>query len=358
MSNILKKEVSSGSDVLTYSYDSVGSIDDIIIQLINESSKIGFLKCLIERRDGRLAYPIETRKSLSEYVPQQVGREKLIAVYRDLADILAFLEDSFIDMDYAVFDEECVFVDPANDKLYLIVIPVADAKDKRPPLSSLLTVILNKFGRGCPEEWQGELLYRIRSGIRDLDGLNELILFAEGGTDKVLSTVGSKVQESSGQTEDEKETKTADSVNEKTEAQPDASQESEAEKGTDKKQAPDQKAGKSEKTPEAAPGKEERKPAFLLRRKTGEIVPVTGDPFIIGKVPFVCDYVVNNNRTLSRIHAILRYSKEEEQYYIIDCNSTNHIYLDGKRIEDSEPVRLSDKIHIHLATEEFIFNCG
>ena len=99
-----------------------------------------------------------------------------------------------------------------------------------------------------------------------------------------------------------------------------------------------------------------RKPAYLFRKKTSELIPLSGIPFLLGKIPTACDYLISDNPAVSRIHAVIRYSEEEAFYYIVDCGTTNNTYLNGKKIPKGKGVRLYDKDRLHLATEEFVFN--
>ena len=65
------------------------------------------------------------------------------------------------------------------------------------------------------------------------------------------------------------------------------------------------------------------------------------------------DYVVSGNPTVSRKHA--RIVKEENGYMLEDLNSSNHIFLEGKRM--TAPVRLTDKTRFRLSEdEEFEFS--
>ena len=115
----------------------------------------------------------------------------------------------------------------------------------------------------------------------------------------------------------------------------------------------------AEPEPEAPAAESPAEPeltAYLFRKKSSELVPLTSDPFVIGKIPIACDYVITDNPALSRIHAMIRYAEEEEAYFIIDCNSTNHVYVNGLRVTGQQIARLADKDRIHLATEEFVFH--
>ena len=94
---------------------------------------------------------------------------------------------------------------------------------------------------------------------------------------------------------------------------------------------------------------------YLIRKKTGEIISLNKQTFIIGKLDTCCDYVIRGNRAISRLHAVIKYKEDTDVYFIVDCNSTNHIYLNGRQIEAEQPETLEDGMHIHLALEEFVF---
>ena len=99
----------------------------------------------------------------------------------------------------------------------------------------------------------------------------------------------------------------------------------------------------------------DEKMPYLIRKKTGEIISLNKQTFIIGKLDTCCDYVIRGNRAISRLHAVIKYKEDTDVYFIVDCNSTNHIYLNGRQIEAEQPETLEDGMHIHLALEEFVF---
>ena len=141
--------------------------------------------------------------------------------------------------------------------------------------------------------------------------------------------------------------------------EPAAEEEVPAEEPAAEEEVPAEEPAAEEEAPAEEPAAEEETSvpaAYLFRKKSSELIQIQGNPFVIGKVPLACDYVITDNPALSRIHAMIRYIEEEEAYYIVDCNSTNHIYLNGVRVTGQQIARLADKDRIHLATEEFVFN--
>ena len=98
-----------------------------------------------------------------------------------------------------------------------------------------------------------------------------------------------------------------------------------------------------------------KRSAYLVRRKKDEIISLSKDVFIIGKIPEFCDYVIADNPAISRLHSIIRYNEAADEYSIIDCDTTNHTYLNGRRIEPEHAEILKDQMIIHMASEEFHF---
>ena len=46
----------------------------------------------------------------------------------------------------------------------------------------------------------------------------------------------------------------------------------------------------------------DEKMPYLIRKKTGEIISLNKQTFIIGKLDTCCDYVIRGNRAISRLH--------------------------------------------------------
>lgn len=90
----------------------------------------------------------------------------------------------------------------------------------------------------------------------------------------------------------------------------------------------------------------------LVRCKTGEKREIDREVFLIGKESS-CEFSVADNKAVSRRHA--RIEKESEACYLVDLESTNHTYLDGRMLESNVPYALSDGALIRIADEEFQF---
>lgn len=87
--------------------------------------------------------------------------------------------------------------------------------------------------------------------------------------------------------------------------------------------------------------------AFIKRKKTGEIAEITQDEFVVGKSS-EADFVISGNPTVSRKH--IKIHKRENEYWLEDLNSANHVYIDGKQI--TKPYRLIDGMEFRLSNDE------
>lgn len=90
----------------------------------------------------------------------------------------------------------------------------------------------------------------------------------------------------------------------------------------------------------------------LLRKKDGTVIRLEGGCLVIGKSGEQADYVIADNKAVSRRHAGIFY--KEGRYCIRDFNSANGTYVNGKRVRD-DAVPLANQDKIVLADEIFEF---
>lgn len=96
-------------------------------------------------------------------------------------------------------------------------------------------------------------------------------------------------------------------------------------------------------------------PAFpvLVRTKNEESFPVDKPVFRIGTEQKYCDLFIGDNSYISRSHADI--VTRDDRYYIIDRNSTNRTFVDGKVIPAEKEVEIFSGTKIRLANEDFTF---
>lgn len=423
MNNLLKLQNKNGRDVLTYHYKKIQDIDDVILQLLNEGDVEGFVRSTLDRAAGTIDYDITGYVALSDLQPVKATAGMIRSLFDNLYRLLVYLEDSFIDVEYVMFESDCVFVEPGSSKLYLIVLPCQKAMDSDVSFSDCLETIIGSFtyDRKADSECIERVLAKVRRGIDNLLDFQDLMDLlqdvqtetapeeaaiadlnlddfdfleetkddcavpvvepeeeihvemnlvnsleaAEETMEKMQQEVCCDLKQNlRAETEAELRAELRDEVIEalrqelrdevRAEVIETLRQELRVEAAEELSVELHDEMMK-EVAAEAGIHAHEQKMPYLIRRKTGEVIQLDKTTFIVGKMAACCDYVIMNNNSISRIHAVIKYDEISDDYCIIDCNSTNHIYLNGRRIPSEQPVTLEDGIHIHLATEEFVF---
>lgn len=92
----------------------------------------------------------------------------------------------------------------------------------------------------------------------------------------------------------------------------------------------------------------------LTRLRTKESFSVDKPSFRIGTEQSYCDLFICDNNYISRSHADI--VTREDRYYIIDRNSTNRTFVDGKVIPAEKEVEIFAGTQIRLANEDFSFD--
>ncbi len=92
---------------------------------------------------------------------------------------------------------------------------------------------------------------------------------------------------------------------------------------------------------------------YLIRLKFGEKVLVNKEVFRVGKENSYVDYFIGDNTAISRSHANI--ISRGGVYYIVDTNSKNHTFVNGKMIQSNVEVEIVSGTRICLANEEFEF---
>lgn len=92
---------------------------------------------------------------------------------------------------------------------------------------------------------------------------------------------------------------------------------------------------------------------YLVRKKNDEKIMIDKPVFRIGKEKSYVDYFISDNTAISRSHANI--ISRENEYYIIDTNSTNHTYINGTMIGSNSEMKLTNGDKVRLANEEFEF---
>lgn len=97
-----------------------------------------------------------------------------------------------------------------------------------------------------------------------------------------------------------------------------------------------------------------REEPYLIRVKTSEKIPVNKPVFRVGKERSYVDYFIGDNTAVSRSHA--NFITREGAFFVVDTNSTNHTFINGKMIPSNQETPINHGDHIRLGNEEFEFN--
>lgn len=81
-------------------------------------------------------------------------------------------------------------------------------------------------------------------------------------------------------------------------------------------------------------------------------IPILKSPFILGKIKSIADHSIQNE-LVSRVHCQI--TNEEEDYYIIDLDSTNGTLLNNERLIGHKKYSLQDGDKIRITNEYFTF---
>ena len=93
---------------------------------------------------------------------------------------------------------------------------------------------------------------------------------------------------------------------------------------------------------------------WLEREKTKDIIVLKSGATTFGRHSTMCDYVIDNNNYVGRVHATIINS--DKKCVIIDNNSKNKTYVNSRMLMPEQQFRLYDGDVVSMATEKFIFH--
>ena len=96
--------------------------------------------------------------------------------------------------------------------------------------------------------------------------------------------------------------------------------------------------------------------AYLENMKTKEKSYIRKNNVKIGKKKEKVDIWIKENPTVSREHCVITYKMC--CYYIRDCESLNHTYVNDRQLEKEEECMLENNSIVRLSNEEFVFKTG
>ncbi|MCL1917451.1 MAG: TIR domain-containing protein [Peptococcaceae bacterium] len=101
----------------------------------------------------------------------------------------------------------------------------------------------------------------------------------------------------------------------------------------------------------------ERNPVeyVLIRQATRELIALDKGYLSVGRTTdgTKSKYAISNNHEISRKHFVIQ--ERNGGYFIMDCESKNHTYLNGIALPPNEPAKLNNGDEICISKEKFVF---
>lgn len=92
----------------------------------------------------------------------------------------------------------------------------------------------------------------------------------------------------------------------------------------------------------------------LIREKTGEKISIPRAGLRLGRRRSLCDYTVEGNKTLSRLHAT--FGVNNDRCTVTDNDSLNGVYINGVRLPANACAELKENDELRLGSERFILS--
>ena len=173
MSQLMQLQIENERTFLTYKYKKVQDIDDVILQLLNEADIEGFAESHMNKAKSTVNYDVTGYRKWSEFSSDELTPEVMASAMENLYHLLAYLEDSFIDIEYVLLDKEYIYVNPGNGKLVILVVPCQAVVDEEYTLTDCVRQMFEQFTYGegaCAKQLKSCLQQEIHA----LETLKEL----------------------------------------------------------------------------------------------------------------------------------------------------------------------------------------
>lgn len=403
---------------LVYALKDDDIIDEVHYDMIHDNQILGILPTFLSSADGRrcLKFNISSRISLEQFFHGVMNRTGFLSAFYSIVSTLKASGDYMLNCGYFLLDSRYIYVNVGTKEAELISIPIIEEKETPDlkiflkdivfqtqfdpsenasyvvkiikyldggsafsiaGLQEMLEKIIEEDESGIPflqkdhfrihtmnfthtaqpepaqADWEGPVLDTYKEDHMEFA---ETSVLSSNMLRKEEVTVPKESSDvTAGSTDKKKGKRTilnlfAGKWNKKQDSQEEMT---EAEENKPASLPVKPAAVMSEDVSESAAGQVFFAQAYLKRIKTQEHIRLDKQVFKIGKERSFVDYCINDNQTISRSHANIVMEKDE--YYIMDMNSKNHTYVNGRMIHSGDRVKLIPGSHIRLSNEEFEF---
>jgi hypothetical protein len=306
------------------------------VEMLLRNSIPGFLPCRLSLIDTSASfyYEITSRQSLRLLLERKrLCAEELHRLLEGMKRALATCGEYLLDSDRLLLDPDYIYLDPDAWEVFFCFFPF-ESGDMQEKLMSLAEYLLEHLDRQDQNAVTlGYELYRTAS--EGNASLEQVLLKWEKERRE------SRYEEEEPQTEQVAE---HGSYGERQTAKHGSCGE---------KQAAEHGRCGEERTMETVWLSSRRKDRLVLKSRNRDYpdLEMQGESFLIGKKKDAVDGLLKA-RGISRIHGKL--TKEGEEYYLTDLNSTNGTYLNGGRLEVNEKARIHEGDLVGFAGVEYI----
>lgn len=336
MSNLLiKNNIKKRKCIVRNEIKFPEAIQERLLPIINSGRFDSFLPVVVIKRSKRAA-TLECRLDnflpLSNYLRSLVTFNDFLEILYCIIDSIKVCNKSLLNQNNIELNLDSIFIEPSSKIIKLIYWPVVNLNNYIPQKNFFMDIFHSTNFASIDKTFQKQYL----------DFFNTLMPFSLNNFEKlILEMQGKKVQ-------------TADispSSNLLNEDGTSSSLQPVVSKGKDLTYDP-VALSTSAKVVSATASAINNRVAVLKRVSNDEIVTINSGVFKIGKSEADNNYAIVDNSAISRKHAeILTIS---DGYFIVDCNSTNGVKINGKKIKPSVEYKIKRGDKIHLANEEFL----
>lgn len=345
---------------------------------INNNEVRGLLHLDVVQKNNsfKLFYNVTGFVSFREFLRTPLTKDTFAKMLQSILDCLLALKKAYFHQQNLLMDFNRVMVNPATQSIYFVYVPIQGFESGDSLRDFLLNIIqFCTFAPGDDTSYIKEYITILNSGINfsefELEEYIKKLMGQKSENTKEIecpvchiilskgtsycSHCGSKVTGNTGRTgngiydplkQNEEQEKADNPIRE----------ESKSQKGNTQGLSDGTTVLGADPGGTTVLGSEELETPnypYLIRYKNDEKIMVNKPTFRIGKEKKYCDYFVVDNNAVSRSHADI--ITKGKRYYIIDLNSTNKTYVDGRAIAIEKEVEIFNGTKLRLANEDFVF---
>jgi len=352
------------------------------IYSINNNEVQGLLHINVVQKGNsfKLVYDITGFITFQEYLKTPLNKEAFARILSNVLDNLKSMQESYINQQYVLMDFNKVMVNPATQHIYFIYVPIQNVENNGSLREFLLNIIqFSTFAQGEDSSYVKDYISILNSGINfSTFELEEYIKKLSGKVSNESKSekecpqchtnvkrginycpaCGAKISGTTGNFgKGVYDPLKGTLVQKKKEVMDDipAVEENISRSNTQGLSDGTTVLGADSGGTTVLGSDELETPNFpyLIREKNQEKILIDKPSFRIGKEKKYSDYFVSDNNAVSRSHADI--ITREKRYYIIDLNSTNKTYIDGRAIPIEKEIEIFSDTKIRLANEDFVF---